>query len=119
MLNTGKSNYNVFKRKKNPVEDSLNIYLDKEIINRKEAAKFLGVFVNESLSWNEHIGTVAKTLSKFVYLIYKCRSFLPLQCRKLFYNTLIYPNIIYCITCWGNSPKNNLTSLITKQKKVF
>ena len=48
--NTGKSNFMVFKRKKFPIDYSLNIYLDIAIINRKEKAKFLGVFVSESMS---------------------------------------------------------------------
>ena len=51
--------------------------------------------------------------------MYKCRSFLLLQCRKLFYISLMYPNIIYCITCWRNSPKTHLTPLITMQKKII
>ena len=99
------------KRKKNLIESSLKICFDNVIINRKETAKFLCVFVNESLSWTDHIGTVAKKLHKFVYIMYKCTSFLPLQCKKLIYDSLIYPNIIYCITGWGNSHKNNLTHL--------
>ena len=45
-VNTGISNYIVFEIKKNPIEDSLNIYLDNVFISRKETAKFSGVFVN-------------------------------------------------------------------------
>ena len=60
-VNNDKSNYVVFIRKKNPIEESLEIYLHDIIINLKETAKFLGVYINESLCWKEHSVTVAKT----------------------------------------------------------
>ena len=59
-VHTRRSNNFVFRRKKNPVEGSSNIYLDYVNFNRRETAKYLDVYINESLSWKEHIATVAK-----------------------------------------------------------
>ena len=59
----------MFFEEKNPFDKSIKIYLDNVIINRKETTPFLGVCINESLSWKEHIATVVKKLSVFVYIM--------------------------------------------------
>jgi len=38
---------------------------------------------------------------------------------KIIYNTLVYPNFLYCITAWGNISQTNLKPLVLLQKKII
>ena len=78
---TGKLSIFVFRRMKIPIKESLNVHSDNVYNNRKDTAKFLGEYKTESLSWNNHIATVAKIYLRLFTFMYKCRSLLPLQCR--------------------------------------
>ncbi len=52
-VNVGKTNFIVFTKRRQ--QDVVNITLDGENIARKEVVKFLGVFVDQHLSWSEHV----------------------------------------------------------------
>ena len=68
-LNVAKTNYILFVNYRHEQHVALRI---KDInIERVEATKFLGVIIDESLSWNNHINSVKSKLAKVSSVIYK------------------------------------------------
>ena len=52
-------------------------------------ARFLGVIVDDKLNWTHHIKTVVSKMSHYVDILYRLKSSLPLEARKLIYHSLI------------------------------
>ena len=62
---------------------------------------FLGLQLNHNLKWNKHINYVSLKMSKITGLLLKLKSMYPTSILKSIYNTLILPNINYCMLSWG------------------
>ena len=58
---------------------------------------FLGLQLNHNSKWNKHINFVSLKMSKITGLLHKLKSIYPISILKSIYNTLILPNINYCI----------------------
>ena len=64
-INFKKTNYVIFKpRQKRLNLTNFSLKIKNNLIERKSSIKFLGVIIDEHLSWKEHISTVAAKISK-------------------------------------------------------
>ena len=61
------------------------------LIDQVWSMKFLGVLINESLTWTDHIFTVLNKTSKNIGIIRKLKNTLPNDVLHTLYNTLIAP----------------------------
>ena len=85
-----------------------NIYqikLKENLLSKTENHKYFGVTIDKNLSWKPHIMTITSKLSKLCGLLYKLRPFVNKQILMQVYYTLICPNLLYGITCWGSCSK--------------
>ena len=78
------------------------------------STKFLGLTVDCSLSWSEHIELVTKKLSTICYLIRNIKPYLSNPIMKMIYHSLFHSVLTYGIIFWGNSPHS---SVIFKMQK--
>ena len=113
-LNVDKSCYMLFKRRGH-VDGHIGVNLD---LNRVDSVKFLGVSLDERLSWCVHAANIAGRISKFVPILYSVRTNLDLKSMKIIYYELIYPNIMYCNSVWGNCCAIYLSPLELALKKI-
>ena len=60
-------------------EDLINIQLNGVVINQVKCTKFLGVFIDEKLSWNEHISYISLKISRIVGVLNNLKYILPLR----------------------------------------
>ena len=58
--NVAKTNYILFRPKQKPITVSDTITLDNNAVKQLEVTKFLGVLLDQHLSWKYHINHVAK-----------------------------------------------------------
>ena len=58
--------------------------------------KFLGILLDQHLSWKHHINHVAKKVSKTIGIISKAHFFLSSKSLSSLYYTLVYPYLNYC-----------------------
>ena len=116
-LNVDKSCYMLFKRRGH-VDGHIGVKIDNLDLNRVDSVKFLGVSIDERLSWCVHAANIAGRISKFVPILYNVRSNLDLKSMKIIYYALIYPNIIYCNSVWGNCCAIYLSPLELALKKI-
>ena len=68
-LNVKKTIYIIFHNKSKKIGKIPEIVIDNFKINSVTSSKFLGVIVNENLTWTDHIETIRKKISKNVGLI--------------------------------------------------
>ena len=65
--------------------------------------KYLGVHLDNKLSWQEHINILQTKLSKFSGLVFHLRTFVPKNVIIMLYNALVGSHLRYGITSWGSS----------------
>ena len=81
--------------------------------------KFLGVLLDQHLSWKHHISHSDKKVSKTIGIISKARFFL-LSSKSLLslYYTLVYPYLNYCNIAWCSTYPSNLNRILYLQKRI-
>ena len=71
-------------------------------IRKVSHSKFLGVQIDNRLSWREHIVAVSRKIRQTVGVIGRARSFMNGHQLLGLYNTMILPHLQYCLINWGN-----------------
>ena len=116
-LNIGKTNYIVFGNKNSTI--NAQVYIENNAITEVKHTKFLGVLLDNDLSWNKQILTVENKVSKGIGLLYIMKNKLDNIPLKMLYSTLILPYLDYCSEIWANTYKSRLDKLVTLQKKAI
>ena len=91
-------------------------------INGKNVAhtkntKFLGVIIDNKLTWSDHIIYIKNKIYKSIGILHKTHDFLTKNTLRNLYYTFVYPHLIYCIEVWENTNDIHLDPLIKIQKK--
>ena len=81
--------------------------------------KFLGVLLDETLSWRSHLIELSRKLARSVGIFYKLRHYVPLDTLISIYYALFYPFLAYGIVVWGATYENLMKPILTAQKKVI
>src|SRR5688572_31474257 len=93
-LNLAKTNFILFCSKRKielNLDCNMTINIDNQNITRVSSSKFLGVHIDEQLTWNEHITNISKKLSKNIGIICRVRHLLPRYILVNLYYSLVYP----------------------------
>ena len=65
-VNIDKTNYVIFQSKQKKTTQDLSLSIDDKLITRKQQVKFLGVLLDENLSWKPLINYVCNKISKSI-----------------------------------------------------
>ena len=95
-----------------------SLLIDGLAVNRVSTCKFLGVILDENLSWTHHIASICRKLAKYVPIMSNIRAICTTTSLKLIYNCLIYSNLIYCNSVWGHCKGVAINPLIIMHKKI-
>ena len=117
-LNVDKSSFMLFKGS-NGEDIDLNISVNSKPLTRVTKVKFLGVIVDEKLSWKPHIGYISRKISKSLGIMYKIRKYVNTKSLRHLYFTLVYPYLLYRNIVWGTAYKTHLTTLTVLQNKII
>ena len=88
-------------------------------MERKSYVKYLGVLIDENLSWKHHILHIASKISTSIGIIARLRHFVPLNTLQHIYRSLIQPYLLYGITAWGRADKIHRNKILCLQKRVL
>ena len=86
-------------------------------IKSQSGMKFLGVIVDEKLTWSHHIATVKSKMSRYIGIMYKIKHKIPLKVRIQIYHSFVQSHLNYCSLVWGFAAKSHIESLLSKQKR--
>ena len=85
-------------------------------IKRERVTKLLVVFIDENLSWKQHIKNLSSKISKSIGILYKSRDVLSKQCPKQLYFSFIHSYVNYANIAWASTSKSKLERLYHCQK---
>ena len=117
-LNYKKSNYMIIgsnhsKTNKFQLESNHNT------ISQTNNVKYLGVFLDNQLSWQPHIDQTIKKLSRACGMIFKLRYYVPLSTLKLIYYSMFHSVIQYSLLNWGRASKSQLHNIKILQNRFL
>ena len=92
------------------IDSNLHLYFKNKKINRVSKTKFLGMIIDEKLSWNPHVDQLCNTVAKNIGILYKLH-FLPQNILKMLYHSLISPHLNYCSIVWGFTSGKNVNRI--------
>jgi hypothetical protein len=119
-LNINKTNFMLFKNKHDTRNfPSFNVEIDNVNIMRVTHTKFLGILLDDSLTWKKHTTYIANLVSKYSGILYRLKPILPSATLFTLYNSLVLPHLMYCNIVWGDSNNAMLGSVHIKQKKII
>jgi hypothetical protein len=118
-LNEKKSNFMIFRPRQKRQTFDLLLKINGQKIDQVKETMFLGVILDEHLSWKSHISHIASKISKSIGIIYKSSFFLSRSALRTLYYALIYPYLQYCIIIWGSTYPSCLYRIHLLQKRVI
>ena len=108
----------VFGKKARHEENSLNTIISGEKIEIVKQTKFLGIILDNDLSWKLHISHLSKKLSKSIGILSRARRFLNKATLTQLYYSFLYPYLNYCNIIWGNANQTLLWPIFRAQKEL-
>lgn len=116
-LNIKKTNFILFGRKQQDGA-SPKIYIDNTQVEKTNKTKFLGVIINQALTWTDHITVIKQKVQKSVGIISRLRNTLPQSIMISLYHTLVAPYYEYCNMVWAMESTTALNKLFVTQKRL-
>ena len=110
-LNISKSKFMLIggsKKLKSLSKVTLNIK-NKEL-DMVSSYKYLGVVINETLTWDNHVEYIRSKINKKLGLLKLIKSYLPLSARITFFNSFILPLFDYGDLVWSDRGNSTLMS---------
>ena len=101
-----------------PIE-ILTFFYGDSILEQQRYFKYLGVVVNESLSWNNHVSYIASRVYPKLKLLNRISSFLSPAILLKIYKMTILPILDYGCIVWGLCGKKNSDFLEKLQNKAM
>ena len=117
-LNINKTHFIIFKRKRKVVNISPSLHIDSQPISQVSNTKFLGVYIDENLSWQTHIDHISMKIARGIGILRKARQFLNKATVLQLYYTFVYPYLSYCNIIWGNAYSTYLYKIVIMQKRI-
>ena len=96
----------------------MNIQIDGQIIPQVKTVKLLGLWLDCTLSWSDHINRVVAKMVRAVAITRKCAPFLNSQLLHQVVCSLILCHLDYCSVVWSAASKSLLNKLQVAQNKA-
>ena len=97
----------------------LIIYIAGLKVPIEHKTKFLGVILDDHLTWKNHVDEVCSKVSRAIGAINRICAIVPTKILLSLYFTMILPHIMYCNIIWGNCAKSLLNRIHILQKRAI
>ena len=109
IINLTKTNCMIFSNKRDIPQ--LNITLNNTVLEVQSETTFLGVVIDNKLSWKAHILHISGKISKSIAILRILRYSFPKNVLRMIYMSLIFSHINYCNLMWGSAKKTIIESI--------
>ena len=83
------------------------------------SVKYLGLILDNKLSFCDHINSVNDRISRARGMIYSVSHILPRTSLLTLYYSLVYPHLVYLIIIWGGVPHSCLSHLLVNINNIL
>ena len=93
--------------------------MNEKEIKRTDCIKFLGVLLDENLTWKDHIHLIENKIAKNVGLLYKARYTINRHGLRSLYYSFVHSYLNYGNIVWASTNRTNLKRLAAKQREAI
>ena len=86
---------------------NLSVNIDGKELTRVAEYKYLGVILDESLSWNAHVNYLISKVSKRIGILGRTRRNISMHTASIIYRSFILPVLDNCNTVWNCCGRTN------------
>lgn len=116
-LNIKKTHYMIFSNRH--VTSAKFVHIKGLRIEQVYCTKFLGVFIDDKLTWKEHIMYTKNKISKCIGMLHKVSKVFSKNVKLKLYKTFIQPHLMYCNVVWCSSYATVFKPLEVVQKRAL
>lgn len=109
----------IFKWHNKKCDFELNLNFQRMVLQRVLSENFLGIWFEETPSWNTHINKLMTELPRSVGCLCKLRELISARLKGPIYYANSYSRLLYCTLVWGTTAAANYYKLEQLQKKVL
>ena len=95
----------------------ISINIDGQPTDDVGSTRFLGVHIDNRLTWKKHISYISGKVSRGIGVIVRARRVLNSDALLTLYYSFIYPFFTYCNHVWGSAYATSLQPLLLLQKR--
>ena len=99
--------------------DENSIVIDGNIIPFTTNTKFLGININNNLTWKANNNHITTKISKGIGVLSRLSKVLSYNILILIYNTILFPYLTYCCITWGFTYQTYINKIFTIQKNAL
>ena len=114
-LNAKKTKFMIFHTKGTKLNYTPTICINGTNIEKVKNFNFLGLTINENMSWKPHVDKIANKISKYSGILGRLKHFLPVHILKTIYCSIIQSNLNYSLLAWGY----DCNRLVKLQKRII
>ena len=118
-LNAGKTEIIIFRSRYKRIDCKLVFKMSGQKLSIKKKVKYLGIILDEHLTWSEQMIVLLSKLSRATGILAKIRHFVNFKTRLSIYYCLFESHLNYCIQCFGYLTLTNLSKLQVLQNKAM
>ena len=93
--------------------------IGKNFFQSSISAKYLGVTIDNHLSFNQHITLLENKVARSVGVISKLRFYLPQSSLVILYFSLVHTHLLYALPVWASTYNTYLSKLKRLQNKAI
>ena len=93
--------------------------INKNNIKQVENFKYLGIILDNKLTWKPHIDYLKTKLYSVSGIMFRTRKYMPAHALRLIYNSLVDSYLRYGIASWGTSATYLIHGLQAAQNRVL
>ena len=119
-LNLEKTHYILFHPVRKKITSTSNILkIDDVNILKVDNIKFLGVVLNSTLTWNDHIFELSSKINKLMGMMYKIKDYVNQTALFNIYSSLVYPLLLYANVVWCTKYDIYVGKIFVLQKHIL
>ena len=92
------------------------LFINDITLKRETVTKFLGVFINENVTWKPHFNTISTKISKSMDILYRTTLIIPRKQLNQLYFSFVHSYLNYANLAWGSTQKTKLSTVYRQQK---
>jgi len=109
-LNTKKT-VGMYFAKSNKIKYVPNIYFNGQQITIVTEIKYLGVHLDQTLSFKKHIKRMTNSIKYNISIFKHIRNRLTIEAAFIYFNAMISSHITYCLSCWSQANETTIKPL--------
>ena len=118
-LNTDKTEFVIFRKQKQKLDGNFKIKFNGKRIFASSYIKYLGVLIDEHLTWNYQVFELSKKLNRANSMLSKIRHYVDKMTLRSLYFSLFSSHLNYCCQVWGQNGNRHINKILSLQRSAL